>query len=104
MARPLMLRMAGALGAAVLAVLFVALVPFVGAGLDAGADPAKAPAVTVNREFKGDRLPLPVGLSIARGPFGLQQTRPGEIPLGCDAAFSPISAPALASLYGRCMA
>jgi hypothetical protein len=29
--------------------------------------------------------------------------RPDQIPVGCEGSFSPISAPQLAHVFGRCM-
>jgi len=76
------------------------------------------PAVSVNRALKGDRLPvnipraapppLSVPLPHARMPEESQpaparsRTR-AQIPLGCDAAFSPISTPLLAHVFRRCL-
>lgn len=98
-------RIAGALGITALAVFFVGLIPFiadptVGAGIA-----AKAPSFSVNRQFKGDRLPAfkapgapPAGLSTQE-----QSAKPAKIPVGCEGAFSPISSPRLAHILGRCM-
>jgi hypothetical protein len=87
-----------------------------GAGLT-GAGSRATPSVSVNRALKGDRLPInipegvsplhPISLSPARLPDESQpapaqpRTR-AQIPLGCDAAFSPISAPLLAHVFRRC--
>ena len=97
----LFLRIAGALGITALAVLFVGLIPFiadpsVGAGIA-----AKAPSFSVNRQFKGDRLPLQ---SARRGPSTQEQSsKSDKIPVGCEGSFSPISSPRLAHILGRCM-
>jgi hypothetical protein len=69
----------------------------------------------VNRSLKGDRLPLfNSGVSNSTGPkLGVwpnelrapdrSQSRE-QMPVGCDPAFSPVSSPSLAKVYGRCMA
>lgn len=101
----LFVRIAGALGITGLALFFVGLIPFfadptVGAGIA-----ARAPSFAVNRQFKGDRLPLANASSIApRGLSTQQQTaKSPRIPVGCEGAFSPISSPRLAHVIGRCM-
>ena len=62
------------------------------------------PVVVVNRALKGDRL------AIAKPAASSQdvETRfpavtPRKIPIGCDHAFSPMSAPPLAQQFFRCM-
>jgi hypothetical protein len=99
MARLLFVRIAGGLGLTSLALFFVGVMPFLSADPTAGAGLiGKAAGFSVNREFKGDRLPMLDGNSVAlRTP-----RRPEKIPYGCDASFSPISAPRLAYIYGRC--
>jgi hypothetical protein len=63
------------------------------------------PDLSVNRTLKGDRLPsispavFPHELGMPVSP-ALRQ----KVPVGCDAAFSPISAPRLAHVFGRCAA
>jgi hypothetical protein len=68
---------------------------------------ASPPAIMVNRALKGDRLrllepsarPRELGLPVSPG-----QSKPREkIPMGCDAAFSPVAAPTRANVFGRCM-
>jgi hypothetical protein len=100
MARLLLVRVVGGIGLVSLALFFVGLIPFLSAEPTAGAGlPGRAPGFTVNHEFKGDRLPLnPVASRDADG-----KDRPRGIPIGCDAAFSPISAPDLAHIFGRCV-
>jgi hypothetical protein len=100
----LFVRIAGALGITALALFFVALIPFfadptVGAGIA-----AKAPIFSVNRQFKGDRLPVS-GPSVARRGLSTQEqsSKPPRIPVGCEGSFSPISSPRLAHVLGRCM-
>jgi hypothetical protein len=109
----LVVRLVGALGATALALLFLGLLPFLSAVPTAGAGyVSTSPGSTVNREFKGDRLPVHAALngSAWQTEFGSQTfasparaQAPGEIPFGCDPAFSPVSAPRLAYVYGRCL-
>ena len=62
--------------------------------------------VSVDRTLKGDRLPLIAPISKSNEP-GLPvapehlQSR-AKIPVGCERAFSPISAPRLADIVRRC--
>ncbi len=91
--------------------------PTTGAGL-AGAGLSATPAVSVNRALKGNRLPINIspaaGPSLAvpssparppheSGPAPAQPRTRAQIPLGCEAAFSPISAPLLAHVFRRCL-
>lgn len=101
----LFVRIAGALGITALALFFVGLIPFfadptVGAGIA-----AKAPSFSVNRQFKGDLLPLSSAPNGARRGLSTQEqsSKPQKIPVGCEGAFSPISSPRLAHVVGRCM-
>jgi len=101
----LFVRMAGALGITALALFFVGLIPFfadptVGAGIA-----AKAPSFSVNRQFKGDLLPLSSAPNVARRGLSTQEqsSKPQKIPVGCEGSFSPISSPRLAHVVGRCM-
>ena len=101
----LFVRIAGALGITALALFFVGLIPFfadptVGAGIA-----AKAPSFSVNRQFKGDRLPVASAPNVAgRGLSTQEQSmKPRKIPVGCEGSFSPISSPRLAHIVGRCM-
>ncbi len=102
----LLVRFASALATIALAAVLVGLIPFLSAGPSAREGLiATTPAVTVNREFKGDLLPLAVPIDRV---LSRQLSRPShpashEIPLGCEASFSPVSAPQLAYVYGRCM-
>jgi hypothetical protein len=108
MARFLFVRIAGGLGIIALAVFIVGLIPFLSADPTAGAGLSGRIPYTVNHEFKGDRLPLSsnTNAAVSRTGFSFHQDarKPGEIPLGCDPAFSPVSTPRLAYFYGRCMA
>ena len=63
------------------------------------------PPVSVDRTLKSDRLPLvtPINKSHQLGsPAKPEQARFEKIPVGCDPAFSPISAPRLATFFRRC--
>lgn len=94
-------RIAGGLGLVSLALFFVGLIPFLIADPTASAGLAgRTSSHSVNREFKGDRLPIPDANLIPKNARRVQH--PGEIPVGCDASFSPITAPRLAYIYGRC--
>jgi hypothetical protein len=101
-------RIAGALGTTSLALFIVGLIPFLAADPSAGAGLAvRAPAFTVDRTYKGDRLPLPseINSAVSRNETRPQQSQaPKEIPVGCDASFSPVSSPSLAYIFGRCTA
>jgi len=100
MARLLFVRIAGGVGIVSLALFFVGLIPFLSADPTVGAGLAgRTAGYSVNRDFKGDRLPVSDFKWIA----SRAQRYPREIPVGCDASFSPISAPRLAYVYGRCV-
>ena len=63
-----------------------------------------APQLTVNQLRKGDRLPVTQRPAVSRDipvPQSLQNEQ--KVPLGCDRAFSPVAAPAVKSIYGRCL-
>ena len=102
--RALLVRIASAVGLIALSLFFVGLIPFLSAGPSVGASfPAKVPATSVNREFKGDRLPLPSGGNSAFSKNDAQRQQDAkQIPDGCDPAFSPITTPRLSNVYGRC--
>jgi hypothetical protein len=57
--------------------------------------------VSVDRSLKGDRLPLTAHADKAGVTLSTAQSR-AAIPVGCDRAFSPISSPRLANVFGRC--
>jgi len=80
---------------------------------DGGISPAVTDAelrVTtwVDRTHKGDRLPQVMrhhqSLNYSSTTTGAATTPHKRPPLGCDWAFSPISAPSLAHIFKRCMA
>jgi hypothetical protein len=69
--------------------------------------PTSNPAVTVDRTLKGDRLPLVAPLAQPH-ELGLPLTPPRsqareKVPVGCDGAFSSISAPRLENVFRRCV-
>jgi hypothetical protein len=82
----------------VLAMDFVA--PPAGLGLYVSAGPLAAPQIVqhVDRSHKGDRLPAPT--IVGRRPEP-KQHRP--LLVGCDPAYSPLSAAAHASVPARCV-
>jgi hypothetical protein len=114
MARLLYFRIVGALALCSFAFLLVSLDPFLSAApIQPGvSDPT--PVVSVNHFRKGDRLPLfhsGVPNSIGTEPDVRQDLRAPDasqtqerIPFACDPAFSPVSAPSMSTVYGRCMA
>jgi hypothetical protein len=57
---------------------------------------------TVDRTFKGDRLPVAVSADKIGAPASPTQQTRGKGPVGCDGAFSPISSPLLATVFRRC--
>ena len=70
---------------------------------------ASNPAPSVNRVLKGDRLPL-IGRAMQTHEESptlpaspVQPAAGGRVPVGCEAAFSPISAPQLATIFRRCV-
>jgi hypothetical protein len=71
--------------------------------------PALTSAALVDRSMKSDRLPLDLSADKTEMPLQsapLSDTVPmsNTIPIGCDRAFSPISAPRLANVFRRCAA
>ncbi len=104
MVRALLVRMASAVGLLALSFLLVGFIPFLGAGPSSGARYlVNAPATSVNHQFKGDRLPLFTGGNSAVTKNESRQPQNSkQVPDGCDRSFSPISAPQLAYVYGRC--
>jgi hypothetical protein len=100
-----MIRIAGAFGATALAVFFLGFLPLLGdptAG--AGVAAKSTPSFSVNRELKGDRLPISnVTPAASRTGSSVEQSEPDQIPVGCEGSFSPISAPRFAHVFGRCM-
>ena len=104
----LLIRIASALGVTALALFFVSLIPFFGDPTAGVGVTSRTSPLSVNRELKGDRLDgrVPVDFRPAAPQSGLdakQSDKPGNVPIGCENSFSPISAPRLAHIYGRCM-
>jgi hypothetical protein len=95
--RPILFVRGAAVVAALLAATFISFPSFPSAGL------FTLNPTTVDRSFKGDRLPLPVGLNkIEETPASPTRQTREKVPLGCDGAFSPISSPLLAHVFRRC--
>lgn len=118
MIKLLFVRIAGALALTSLAVLFVGLVPFFGGAPSMSADYAPSGlGVSVDRQYKGDRLPMHTATapSILQNDFAaLALTQAGaqprsetlippHVPFACDPSFSPVASPRLAYVYGRCL-
>jgi hypothetical protein len=96
------------------AFFFASLDPFLRAApIGGSATNDRTPVVSVNRDRKGDRLPVlnnsrisnPTGAKGAmwwdhRGQSSSQARR--LVPIGCDPAFSPVTSPSLAKVFGRC--
>jgi hypothetical protein len=61
-------------------------------------------AISINRTEKGDRLPTASGLRQRPNYSGGIQESTAHVPLGCDAAFSPIADPAHSRIFKRCVA
>jgi len=106
MTRQILLRMASAAGLLALALVLVGIDPFLSSPTAAGF----APATSIDRSLKGDRLPvwhaaLPDALD-RKNEFGARSaaTLHAQAPFGCDAAFSSISSPPPKNVYRRCMA
>ena len=101
-------RISGALGVTALALCFLGLIPFLSAAPSAGAGYVpRTSSFSVDREFKSDRLPIHAALNASawQTEFTPQAAAraPREIPFACDPSFSPMSAPRLAYIYGRCL-
>jgi hypothetical protein len=98
--------MAGAFGATALAVFFLGFFPLLGDPIaGAGVTAKRTPSFSVNRQLKGDRLPISnVTPPASRSGSNVGQSHsPDQIPVGCEGSFSPISAPQYAHVFGRCM-
>jgi hypothetical protein len=93
--RPIWFVRAAAVAAALLAASFISLPSFSNSGLFTVSPP------TVDRTFKGDRLPASVNTIGAPLPPKQQQSRE-RVPIGCDGAFSAVSSPRTANVFGRC--
>ena len=76
--------------------------PPAGLGLAIGAWPVTergAPTPFVDRTHKGDRLSLPTDVGKQQAP-----SAPPAVMIGCEPAFSPLSASARANSSGYCVA
>jgi hypothetical protein len=108
-------RIAVAFAFVSLVFLFASLDPFLRAAPIGGrAVIDRTPSVSVNRYRKGDRLPILSNSENSnrtgaksriwwdlRERGSAQSGR--QVPIGCDPAFSPVSSPSLAAVFGRCM-
>jgi len=103
MARLVYVRLLGAVAIGSFAFALLGAESFLSASPASSAVSEPIPQVTVNHFRKGDRLPVvqPTTARRDRTPLGQSQ---GKVPFGCDSAFSPVTSPELANLYGRCMA
>jgi hypothetical protein len=89
----------------------VALSSFVAGGVcavtsSAATDLKPGTKISVDRTRKGDRLPdaaMHYQTSNNSSSTETATTSPHRPPLGCDPAFSPISAPSLAHIFKRCL-
>lgn len=104
MASALFIRLASAAGLISLSLFFAALIPVlnapsIGAGLS-----MKSRATSVDRTFKSDRLPLPSDTNSALSKNEARDSKRDskDVPDGCDRSFSPVAAPQMAYVYGRC--
>jgi hypothetical protein len=107
-------RFVGAGAIVSLAFFFASLDPFLRAAPMTGTAVSDRTApVSVNRDRKGDRLPLfrssdnsgrtGTNHTILWDVRGLNGSQARErVPVGCDPAFSPVASPSLATVYGRC--
>lgn len=95
--RPILFVRETAVVAALVTASFISFPSFPGAGL------FTVSPTTVDRTFKGDRLPpLPSGANKIEAPATPTRQTREKVPLGCDGAFSPISSPPLANVFRRC--
>jgi len=94
-------RLAAAAGVVSLASFSAALITLPAAAPTRAGFSAPALTTSVNRALKGDRLPAAAGPGRLGSPA--RALPRAQIPLGCEAAFSPISSPALAHIFRRCM-
>jgi hypothetical protein len=102
MARLLVLRILGAVALCSLALILVGLAPLPGAAPAGAGVISRTPTITVNRFRKGDRLPLLPSETLRRDGASQRLESRQRVPVGCDPAFSPVSAPSLSMVYGRC--
>jgi hypothetical protein len=105
MAKLVSVRIAGAVAFIAVAFLLISFEPLLRAApFDPGLS-TQTTAFSVNRFRKGDLLPVQHSGAIWRDfrrPDGLESEQ--RVPVGCDPAFSPVSTPALGTVFGRCAA
>jgi hypothetical protein len=87
-------------GAAVVAALFAASFTSFPSFPSTGLFTVNLP--TVDRTFKGDRLPLAASANKIGAPASPTQQTRAKVPVGCDGAFSQISSPRLPNVFRRC--
>jgi hypothetical protein len=99
--RPIWFVRATVMAAALFAASFISFPSFPGAGLfNAGLFTVNPP--TMDRTFKGDRLPPAISADKIGEPASPTRQTREKVPVGCDGAFSPISSPRLANVFRRC--
>jgi hypothetical protein len=105
MARLVSLRVMGAVALCSAAFVLAGAAPHLYAAPVAPGLSDPEPSMTVNHFRKGDRLPLFHRRAVRQEvPTPTGSRTEGRVPFGCDSAFSPVTSPELATLYGRCMA
>jgi hypothetical protein len=109
MIQKLVFRARSLIGVLSLSAVLLGLQPFIGSVTQARVDSHLMPGVDIDRSLKGDRLDsLPVRGAAERGAAESPAARPlpespASVPVGCDAAFSPVSSPRLSRIFGRCL-
>ncbi len=100
-------RVAGVAAAMLLALVTAGLITYPASPPTDTEKSGPRPTTLVNRAGKGDRLPSTRPTLVpheSEAPLAPVRTVPQrEVPAGCDQAFSPISAPALAHVFRRCV-
>lgn len=94
--RPILFVRGAAVVGALFAAGFISFPSFPSTGLFTVNSP------TVDRTFKGDRLPVAASADKIGAPASPMRQTGGKVPVGCDGAFSPISSPLLATVFRRC--
>jgi hypothetical protein len=101
MERKMIGKLAAICTATICAGLIVGVEPIIAMG---PAAPELSSPTAVNREHKGDRLPVPRALQLPSANRSAPETlSPRRLPLGCDPDFSPVAEPALGRIYNRCV-
>ena len=104
MVRLFSLRIVGAVALCSAAFILAGAAPYLHAAPAVPGLSDPEPSTMVNHFRKGDRLPLFHAHAVRqeeRTPSG--SPTQGKVPFGCDSAFSPVTSPELATVYGRCM-